>query len=222
MKPPFSTEQFLGVFEAYNLSVWPLQILFYFLAAVCLYLIFYRNKLTDAIVGGTLSFYWVWMGFVYHGLFFTRINSAAYVFGLFFTIQGILLFYYSFYKKAFEFRLEANKFSILGLAIIVYGLVVYPLIGYFSGHGYPAGPTFGVPCPTTIFTFGILIFSKKIIPIHLLVIPAIWSTIGLSAALSFGIVEDFGLFLSSILTIACIILRKRYLQKQSMEAMHEI
>ena len=210
MKPPFSTEQFLGVFEAYNLSVWPLQILFYFFALVCLFMIFYRNKLTDAVVGGTLSFYWLWMGFVYHGLHFTGINKAAYIFGLFFILQGILLFYYSIYKKAFEFRFESDKFSITGLSIIGYGLIVYPLIGHFSGHGYPVGPTFGVPCPTTIFTFGIFVLSRKIVYTRLLVIPIIWSAIGLSAALSFGIIEDFGLILSSAIATAVILIRKRH------------
>ncbi|WP_414541485.1 DUF6064 family protein [Nostoc sp. CCY0012] len=29
---------------------------------------------------------------------------------------------------------------------------MYPLIGYALGRIFPTSPTFGVPCPTTIFT----------------------------------------------------------------------
>jgi hypothetical protein len=93
---------------------------------------------------------------------------------------------------------------VVGVAMIVYALVVYPILGTLAGHGYPQLPTFGLPCPTTIFTFGILLLADGRIPHRLLVIPLLWSCLGAFAALRFGIVEDTGLLLSGILTVISI------------------
>jgi hypothetical protein len=54
---------------------------------------------------------------------------------------------------------------------VVFALVLYPVIGYTFGHIYPSSPTFGLPCPTTIFTFGIFLWSDKRLPVAILVIP---------------------------------------------------
>jgi hypothetical protein len=61
------------------------------------------------------------------------------------------------------------------------------------GHVYPASPTFGLPCPTTNFTFGPFLWVQARLPLRLLVIPAPWSVVGFSAALSLSITQDDGL-----------------------------
>jgi hypothetical protein len=44
-------------------------------------------------------------------------------------------------------------------------MVVYPLLGIRFGHSYPRAPLFGVaPCPTTIFTFGLLLWATRSVP----------------------------------------------------------
>ncbi len=88
----------------------------------------------------------------------------------------------------------------VGLAIIAYAMLVYPLLGMAFGHGYPQAPVFGlVPCPTTIFTFGMLLLAAQ--PKRLLLwLPLIWSVIGLFAAVKFGIKEDVGLILAGVVT----------------------
>jgi hypothetical protein len=72
------------------------------------------------------------------------------------------------------------------------------VLGQLSGHSYPYSPTFGLPCPTTIFTFGILLFADKKFNILLLLIPLIWSVIGFGAALNFSVFEDYGLLIAGI------------------------
>ena len=62
-----------------------------------------------------------------------------------------------------------------------------------------------VPCPTTIFTFGMLLLAGR--PRRLLLwLPLLWSAIGFFAAIKFGIREDIGLLLAGMVT-AVIILR---------------
>jgi hypothetical protein len=67
---------------------------------------------------------------------------------------------------------------------------------------------FGVtPCPTTIFTFGVLLLSARPLPALLLVIPLAWAAIGGSAAVLLGVRED--LTLTAAAAIAVMLQRQR-------------
>jgi hypothetical protein len=161
----------------------------------------------DEIPSGLLGFFWLWTGVVYHLIFFTEINPAAYIFGAAFVFQGFLFLYEGFLKKRLNFRFELNLYGILGALFIVYALIIYPLIGFAFGRIYPASPTFGAPCPMVIFTFGLLMWTDKKLAWHLLIIPVLWAFIATSAAVSFGVKEDFGLLIAGTIGKAFIIRR---------------
>ncbi len=146
-----------------------------------------------------LSFFWVWMGVVYHILYFSSINRAAYFFGAVFIVQGLVFLYFGVLKEKIKFNFNLDLSGIIGLGLIVYALAAYPIIGYFAGHIYPRSPTFGVPCPTTIFTFGLLLHSTTRVPWFIVLIPLLWSLIGFSAALNLSVKEDFGLPVAGML-----------------------
>ncbi|MGE5806118.1 MAG: DUF6064 family protein, partial [Ignavibacteria bacterium] len=74
---------------------------------------------------------------------------------------------------------------------------------------YPYSITIGLPCPTTIFTFGILLFSEKKIPFAALIIPLLWSITGFTAALNFSVYEDFGLILSGLISFTLLTIQNR-------------
>lgn len=207
MKTPFTLEQFLDVFKNYNLSVFPMQIVFYLIAVVAIYLIIKPNATHDKIICIILSFFWLWMGIVYHIIFFTAINKAAYLFGGLFIIQGMFFLVFGFFKKKLSFQFIKDKYGITGLILVLFALIIYPVVGYFFGHVYPSSPTFGLPCPTTIFTYGLLLMTIKKCPIILLIIPFIWSVIGFMAAFQFGIFEDTGLIVGSLITVSLLIYR---------------
>jgi hypothetical protein len=94
MRLPFTIEQFLQVFKNYNKAIFPMQIVFYLLALTIIFLSIKKIKSADKIINSILVFFWLWMGIVYHMVFFATINKAAYLFGVFFIIQAILFFYY--------------------------------------------------------------------------------------------------------------------------------
>lgn len=206
---PFSTEQFLEVFRQYNSSVWPLQIIFYILAILMVWQVWSPKQKHPPLILLLLGGFWLWMGIVYHFVFFTSINKAAWLFGIMNIVQGILFIFYGIKKNGVSFRFPWNIYSITGIILIVYSLVFYPLIGHFSGHSYPYSPTFGLPCPTTIFSFGMLLLIDKRVPLVLLIIPFLWSVIGTFAALSFGIREDIGLIISGLITCVLIICKNK-------------
>jgi len=209
MKTPFTLQQFLEIFKNYNEAVFPMQVIFYLAGIVAVYLTIKPNSKSDKIISGVLSFLWLWMGIVYHLVFFTTINKAAYLFGIVFLFQGILFFISGVIKGKISFRFRPDKYGITGIILIFFALIIYPALGYLFGHVYPSSPTFGLPCPATIFTFGLLLLIDKKIPGLVIIIPFVWSIMGFTAAFNFGIVEDTGLIISGLLTLTLVFIRNK-------------
>lgn len=209
MKTPFTVEQFFGIFSNYNQTVFPLQIIFYLISFIAIYLTFKPTSQSDKIISGILAFFWLWMGIVYHLIFFTAINKAAYLFGGVFILQGILFLTFGVFQNKLSFKFHAGLYGLIGIVMIFFALIVYPVLGTTLGHIYPSSPTFGLPCPTTIFTFGLLLLTYKNCPVAIYIIPFIWSVFGLSAAFNFGILEDISLIISGLLTICLLSFRNK-------------
>jgi len=209
MSLPFSVGQFLGIFEKYNLAVWPMQIVLVLMAVLALILSLKKISYSDKTISIILGFFWLWIGIVYHLAYFTAINTAAYLFGALFIIQGLIFLFAGGIQSKLSFKFQSTFYGIVGSLFIVYALIIYPILGYSFGHAYPRNPTFGLPCPTTIFTFGLLLWTDKIVLKYVLVIPLIWSIIGFGAALSLGVKEDFGLLIAGVLGFVLIFIRDR-------------
>jgi len=209
MKTPFTAAQFFEVFRNYNETVFPAQLMLYLACFSALYLIIKPVTMSGKIISGLLAFFWLWMGIVYHFIFFTAINGAAYIFGAAFLLQAVLFLAFGVFKNKLVFSFRSDIYGFTGIALILFSLVIYPILGYFLGHVYPSSPTFGLPCPTTIFTFGILLFSEKKCPVAVLIIPFLWSVIGFTAAFNFGVWEDTGLLMAGFITTALLVVRNR-------------
>jgi len=209
MQFPFTIDDFLNVFKTYNEAVFPLQIIFYIIAVIGIYLIFKPQSNSNKYIVGILSFFWFWIGVVYHIIFFSAINKAAYIFGILFIIQGVLFAIYGIIKSNLTFGYRNNIYNYIGVIFILYALIIYPILGHFFGHWYPNSPTFGLPCPTTIFTFGVLLFLNKKISVLILIIPLLWSIIGFGAALNLSIYEDYGLLIAGVLGFVLLLIQNR-------------
>lgn len=71
---------------------------------------------------------------------------------------------------------------------------------------YPASPTFGLPCPTTIFTLGMLLVVRPVPPLRTLALPAPWVVVATMAALRLDMREDLGL-LPALAVVAAVAAR---------------
>jgi hypothetical protein len=210
MRIPFTVEQFFDLFGTYNTAIWPVQILAYVLGIVALALAFREGPLSTRIVSGILGLFWIWMGIFYHIVHFSVINPAASIFGIAFVLQGLLFLLVGTIFRRLAFRFTLTPLPMIGAGFILYATVIYPLIGISFGHSYPRSPMFGVaPCPTTIFTFGLLLWASKPVPVYLLVIPLLWSIVGMSAAVNLRVPQDYGLVVAGVLGTALILIQNR-------------
>ena len=198
MNLPFDSPQFFAVFARYNLAVWPAQVVLNGLA-IALVMVVLRAW-SDRAVGGVLALLWVWMGVVYHLGFFRIINPAASIFGAVFVLQGVAFAVLGVSSGKLRFVFPAGARGMMGGLLLGFALVAYPLLAYVAGHRYPAVATFGLPCPTTSFTLGLLLWAEPPVPRVLLLIPLAWSAIGASAALQLGVWEDLGLVAAGLVS----------------------
>jgi hypothetical protein len=206
---PFTLEQFTGVFVAYNIGVWPAQVVAYLAGLGMIVLVLRPSKTGHRIVGAALAAMWVWTGVAYHGLYFSAINKAAPIFGALFVLQGLVLFHAAVISRRLRFGPSSSPTAWLGWAFVIYAFIIYPLIGLWTGQRYPGMPVFGItPCPLTIFTLGLLLLTTAPVSRWLLLIPFIWSLIGGSAAFLLGVPQDWPLLLSGI-AVLLIVFRDR-------------
>jgi len=197
---PFTIDQFFEVFRRYNLAVWPAQWALATLAIVAAALALREWRSAGRWVSAILALLWFWMAVAYHLTFFASINRAAIAFAAAFAVQGALFTWVAFRAPALTYRPRSSVAAIIGTVFIIYALVAYPVLGYTLGHRFPESPTFGAPCPTTIFTLGLLVWASGSLPKRLLIVPFARCVVGTSAAVNLGMIEDFGLLAAAIAT----------------------
>ena len=201
MPLPFSRDQFFAVFAAYNDAVAPVQILLIALGIGAAALALWPLRWSDRAIGLVLAGLWLWMGVEYHWRFFRPVNPAAMLFGAAFVVEAVLLAWAAAGQRRLAFRAPRSLRGGLALALLVYAFAVYPAIGWALGHRYPAAPTFGVPCPTTIATLGLLLWSVERPAFAVMLIPWAWALIGSTAAFRFGMWEDLGLPVALVVSL---------------------
>ena len=206
---PFTSGEFFDVFRRYNEAVWPLQLVLV-AGGLAVVLLAGRSRGTGGRLGMlVVATLWLWMGVVYHFAFFRHINPAAAAFAALFGAQAGVFAWLGARRHFVTFRPRRDAAGIVGWVLVVYGIAIYPVIGLLAGHRYPAMPTFGAPCPTTIFTLGVLLWAEPSVPRLVVVIPALWAVIGTVGALHLGVPEDFGLTIAAAVAVPLILFSKR-------------
>jgi hypothetical protein len=196
---PFTREEFFEVFARYNVDVWPLQWGLVAAGLIAAGVLFRRSAHKERVCLALLSLLWAWMGAVYHLQYFASINPAAVGFGVLTLAEGGLLAWAAA-KSELRFAWRGVG-RWVGLALVAYGLAVYPLLNVALGHEFPAVPTFGLPSPTTIFTLGLLWWLRGGHVRILVVIPLLWCAVGGSAAFALGVPQALGLLIAGVVSL---------------------
>jgi hypothetical protein len=207
---PFTIEQFYGVFVNYNESVWPMQVLLYAVGLAIPMLLLRPGPTSNRIISSALAFLWLWTAVTYYFAFFTRITGSAWIIGAVLFVGGVWLGWIGGVKGRIHFSARSDARGILGGVLVFYALVAYPLVGLVVGHRYPAMPTFGLPCPVTIFTVGMLMLTVPPVPRTVFVVPAVWGLFGgTTATFLLGVYQDAGLLVAGIISVIALFLVER-------------
>lgn len=198
------------MFERYNRAIGPAPTVAYALAALALALAWGGRPGAGRAVLAILAGFWAMNGAGYHLAFFREVNPAATAFGALFLVQAALFAAAAATRHPLAFRVRRTPRHVVALALAAYAAIVYPLLGAALGHAWPRGPLLGVaPCPTTIFTFAILLLAEGAVPVALYAVPFLWSLVGVSAAAQLGVREDWGLAVAGLAGGAILVARRR-------------
>lgn len=210
MNLPFGAQEFFEVFGRYNEAVWPAQLILLGIAVwVVISLLRHEHPRLILVL---LMALWLWAGLVYHITFFASVNPAAVVFGVLFVAQALI--FVSFARASLVPVDRASPAARLaGRALVAYAVLGYPLLAHVVGHHYPETPTFGAPCPVTIFTLGVLLWFEWKLPRWTLAIPLVWAVIGTLAAVQLSVPQDYGLAAAGLLTLFVLLARRRWSEK---------
>lgn len=202
MNIPFTSAEFYGVFSAYNTAVWPMQLPLLALGVLAIVLLARQGKNTSVGISAILTFLWAWQALAYHLAFFTAVNPLAYVFAAAFMAGAAVFFWQGVIRRRLNFKptvITNGWRGRVGWSLMIYAGFIYPAWTYLTGHHYPAFPTFGLPCPSTLFTIGLLAFLVRPYPRSPFVVPVLWCFVGSQAAFVFDVTADLGLIIAGVL-----------------------
>jgi len=205
MKLPFTADQFFDVFARYHAGVWPAPVVLTGLAALALGLVFWPAPAAGRWIAAILALLWAWMALAYHLAYFAAVNPAARLFAALFLLGATGFAWVGVVRRRLRFAPTSAARGWVGAALLLYALVAYPALSQFLGHRYPALPTFGLPCPTTIFTIGLLMLARSPVPRSVFVVPVLWSLVGATAAFSLGVWQDLGLVAAAAVGLVALI-----------------
>ena len=204
-------EEFFDLFGSYNEMYLIVIVLTNVLAIIALLMVFRKSEYSNRVISFTLAFLWLWIGIVFGILVFgpfptvlagIEMSGSWYLFGSIFAIHGIILLYFGVIKDTTSYSWKPGSRHFFGLLFIVFGLVIYPFVGVLTGRVFPEYPVFGIaPCPVTLFTIGLLLWSDKKPSLLLVAIPIFWALMGVVPVLFYGIYADIVTILSGIIAL---------------------
>ena len=172
----FSPRTYYRLFELYNLAVWPLQIVALAVGLAMLALMLRGPAWRGRAVAALLAVCWLFVAWAYLLERYDSINFAARYFAIGFALQAALLAWTGVVRDRLRYAPPGSAGKI-GLAIMVYGLAIHPLIPPLTGRPWSEAEIFGLaPDPTAIATLGVLLAADRG-HWHLMVLPLLWCAI---------------------------------------------
>ena len=207
MQLPFTPSEFFDVFGAYNSVLWPAALALWLVSLGVLAVAIRASEPPHRMLATLLAVHWSWSGLAYHAAFFTQINPAAWLFAGLFLAEAVLFARCAIGRGQLRFSTGPPMRRLQAGSLVAFSLL-YPLINVAQGFSFPRMATFGVPCPTTILTIGLLLVAEP--PSwNLAAIPVAWAVVAGSAAFLLGVHADLMLFVAAALLVGRLATRTR-------------
>lgn len=207
---PFTAEILFASFAQYNRAWWPLPLLALALALAAIALTLRPVRHGGRATGALLALAWVWVGVGYHILHFAAIDFAAPLYGAAFVLEGLLLAWTGVARCKLAFRFDGDLPGWCGLVLALAATLPLPLADALTGHGWQSLRLVGLaPGPTAAFTLGLLLLTAGRTPVHLALIPLLWTLVAGARAWILSIPQDLALPVAGVAACALILWKNR-------------
>jgi len=144
-------------------------------------------------------------------VYFKEFMPIPFVFGVLFILQALIFIFEGTIRNRISFKFKTDLYGLTGALLIFYAIFGYQALEYLLERGYPEILSFGMfPCPTVIFSLGILLWTGIKFPPYILIFPLIHALSGFIPAFMIGIIEDIGLIISGLVAILLFSYRDKY------------
>ncbi len=174
----FSSHAYYRLFELYNAAIWPAQVLALALGLAVLAISRRGRPGSGRWIAAVLALGWLWVGLAFHGLRYSRLNTAAPYFGWAFCLEAALLVVVGVVLGRASLGWPGDLAGRVGLAMYLVALLGLPLVSPLLGRGVRSAEIFGLaPDPTAIGTLGLLLAGKFRPRWLLMVLPVSWCVV---------------------------------------------
>ena len=195
----FSPRAYWRLIERYNEALWPAQGLTLLLGAALLLWLVRPRPWSHRAVAGSLAVLWAWLAWGFLWERYAAINWAATYVAPLFVLQAVLLV-----AVGGRLRWAAGWTgrAPVGLALLLYALVLHPLAALLAGRSVRSAEVFGItPDPTAIATIGLVLMAKGRWPWVLLILPVAWCIAGWATLRGLGAAESWALLAAVLLAL---------------------
>ena len=189
---PFTPDVYVGMFADYNMTIWPghlVGLAFMWTMVICARR---GGRANTGIVLTIIAGLWIWVGYKFHLEHYAQLNWAAVTFGWVFIAQGLLIFVWGTVAKTVEVRVHSDKFSVLGLLLMLASIALHPMFAYAAGFPIAAGQTAGmVPLSLIMLSFSGFALLVRRPPLWVVMVPLLWCAWEAAWSWTLGLWPDY-------------------------------
>ncbi|MEH6641014.1 DUF6064 family protein [Vreelandella glaciei] len=171
---PFTAEVYFRLLERMGETFWPLHLLTLALGAATLVLALKHRPRLACLLPAPL---WAFVAVAFFIQRYAELNWAGGYVGYAFITQAVLLVVIALTVWGMDNAPRAKKPPItIGIAIILFGLILMPLIAPLSGGSWYQAEVFGIHAdPTAVTTLGLVLIILRGFALWIAaIIPALW------------------------------------------------
>ena len=206
---PYDAEALFALYSGYLQDSWLFALPLLILTLSMLVWILRGGSAVGRIVAGVLALGWLWVGLVFHGFYFVDLNFAAPLYAGLFVLQGLLLLWQSAARGRLAFVYRKDIVGWVGGFLLLYALIGYPLFDYLNGHAEGVRLAGLAAGPTALLTIGLLLHTIAPTPLHLFVIPVIWTLVAGFSGWVLGLWTDLLMPLAAMVLLPTLIWKHR-------------
>jgi uncharacterized protein DUF6064 len=198
----FSPRTYYRMIERYNEAVWPGQIVTLGLGLAIAVSLRRPTPWQGRLVSLSLAILWTWVAATFVWARYATINWAADLLAWLFGIEVLLLGWIGVVRGRLSFRWRRDAAEMLGIALFLMAVALYPMLAPTLGRGWRQAEIFGVaPDPTVVATLGLLLLAEGAPRWSLLLAPALWCLISGATLWAMGSAEAWVLLSAALLVL---------------------